>query len=285
MKKKNNRYFYIERAIQDLKTLVIYFNVTRPQYEKAYKDDSGKFSKDLLLKSIEFLSSWNGRSKDEKKRLAFKYVKCSTAFNYTFGIPCELIQKVLGVYRDENNKKCRISIDDVAPSLIQSGFMRVINDGRKIDYKTKKVKCWWTKKYLLKNEKYWFMLLDDKRYSSISTFPYASERVKGIVCEWIKGIKDKSNMKPIGKEELFTMYKSGGINAIDFMELSSALFGMDLTKWYEMKKDEGSVDNEDTTTDAQKKDFWNRIANGNLPMIKDESFRTMVSEMTSKYKN
>lgn len=50
MKSKKDLSFYVQRAVDDFKTLVIYFNVTRPQYEPAFKVD-GKFSIKKLMET------------------------------------------------------------------------------------------------------------------------------------------------------------------------------------------------------------------------------------------
>lgn len=49
MKSKKDLKFYVQRAVDDFKTLVIYFNVVRPQYEPAFRDKDGKFSIKKLM--------------------------------------------------------------------------------------------------------------------------------------------------------------------------------------------------------------------------------------------
>lgn len=135
MKTKKDRQFYIDRAIDNFKTLVIYFCVTRPQFEKSYKVN-GKFSIDELLKQMDFVSRWDNQTKDFQKHNHSIYTKYSAAFNYTFGMPSRLVEKVLGCYRDENGKQVRVSIDDVLAPLLKTNQLKILNDGRKIDYKT-----------------------------------------------------------------------------------------------------------------------------------------------------
>ena len=102
-----NRDYYMRRAEVGFKTLVIYFSVTRPQYEKAYHK-GGKFDKDVLLRQMDFLSSWEKRSKREKELLAKRYSDYARTFNYTFDIPVGLVKEILGKYR-----RTRISIKDI----------------------------------------------------------------------------------------------------------------------------------------------------------------------------
>lgn len=209
MKNKQDKSYYINRAINDFKSLVIYFNVTRPQYEHNYHRD-GKFSLDKLQKQFDFLSGWNKRSASDKRDLAKLYATYSKTFNLTFGIPYHLVEKVLGCYRDANGKKIRISIDEVVPKLVEEGFMTEINAGRKVDYKTHEVKCYWTKKYLLKNVKYWFNLFNDKRYHDISTFPSASSRIKKIIFDFVRSFsKEEKKETPIISQNKIMEYFNG----------------------------------------------------------------------------
>ena len=158
-----NRDYYMRRAEVGFKTLVIYFSVTRPQYEKAYHKD-GKFDKDVLLRQMDFLSSWDKRSKREKELLAKRYSEYARTFNYTFDIPVGLVKEILGKYR-----RSRISIKEITDKLEAEGWLEVKNAGTR----TKKgedgkahVVCWWHKKYLIANRKHWLQLLSDQKYSN-----------------------------------------------------------------------------------------------------------------------
>jgi hypothetical protein len=73
--------------------------------------------------------------------------------------------------------------------LVKENFIKVVNDGKKFkknEDNTYSVKCWWKKKYLLANEKYWYTLMEDPRYRDIDKFPNASDRVKKIIMNWRK---------------------------------------------------------------------------------------------------
>ena len=186
-----NKQDALKRAIDDFKQLVIYFDVTRPQHEKNYFKD-GKFNRTKMIDQHKFLDSWNSKSRSDKKSLSKVYSKYSETFNLTFGIPRELISSIIGSYRDDDGKKHRILIGDVICPLVEKNFIKVVNDGKKFnkdDDGNYKVKCWWNKKYLLKNDKYWFKLLSDPKYSNIETF--ASKRVRNIVFNWISKFKKK----------------------------------------------------------------------------------------------
>lgn len=180
-----NRDYYMRRAEVGFKTLVIYFSVTRPQYEKAYHKD-GKFNKDVLIRQMDFLSTWDNRSKREKELLARRYSEYARTFNYTFDIPVGLVKEILGKYR-----RSRISIKEITDKLKAEGWLEVKNAGTR----TKKgedgkahVVCWWHKKYLIANKKYWLQLLSDEKYSDYQKYPRDEEgfvqRAVSIIAEY-----------------------------------------------------------------------------------------------------
>lgn len=88
MKPKYDKNYYLELASNTFKYIVIYFDVTRPQYEKNYRYN-GRFSIDELLKQIGILKGFN--EKDPKVINDYNNVRnrsrYETTSNYTFGIP------------------------------------------------------------------------------------------------------------------------------------------------------------------------------------------------------
>lgn len=187
MKIKKNRQFYIERAKKDFKTLVIYFNVTRPKHEPIFRNPATNvFNLNKLLKMFDLLRDWKNKPYEYKREHKFQQSIIQKKINYTFGIPSRLIEKVLGCYIDENNKQKRISIDEVVTPLIEEGFLKKINAGSKIDFNTGGKKFCWSAKYRLANSSYWMRLLKDPRFDKLETYPHASERVKKIIFEWKK---------------------------------------------------------------------------------------------------
>lgn len=182
-KPKHDLRFYIDRAVKDFKTLVIYFNVTRPQYEEQFKDN-GKFSTEKLMGVMRFLNGGWKKADDIRK-----YNRLSAVYNYTFGIPNELVRKTLGEYVDENGKHHRIPVTPIVKWLQKEGWLGETTDAGKGFVKDKesgkwKTVCQWRKKYPLANVKYWFKLLSDENYSDINGFPNASPRIKKIIMDW-----------------------------------------------------------------------------------------------------
>lgn len=182
-----NKQEAIKIAKKDFKDLVIYFNVTRPQIvgKNYFKD--GKFNIDVFRKQINFLNTWEKKTRIEKNKLSKLYSQYSATFNYVFGIPSELVATVLGFYRDNDGKKCRVLLDEV----LDNNLITVVNSGKKFNRSKDgnyTVKCWWNKKYLFTNEKYWFKLMSEKKYMSIETF--GSDRLIDIIFTWIKNSKN-----------------------------------------------------------------------------------------------
>lgn len=185
MKMNRDREYYLRRATKGFKTLVVYFCVTRPQYETAYHKD-GKFSKKELMRQMDFLSNWKSRSRREKELLAKNYATYSRTFNYTFDIPRKLVSDVLGAYQDETGKLVRIHCDEVVDKLVADGFIDKVNHGTRgkvDDDGNYKVKAYWTNKYLLANRDYWLKLLADPKYSDYTKYPLDDE---GFVLRAIK---------------------------------------------------------------------------------------------------
>lgn len=216
-----NRDYYMRRAEVGFKTLVIYFSVTRPQYEKAYHKD-GKFDKNVLMRQMDFLSSWDKRSKREKELLAKRYSQYARTFNYTFDIPVRLVKEILGKYR-----RLRISIKEITDKLEAEGWLEVKNAGTR----TKKgedgkahVVCWWHKKYLIANRKYWLQLLSEKKYSDYKKYPRDEEgfveRAVSIIAKYRKNTikteeKDMTTVEEL-KEEFIS--EAGQVERVQEVE-------------------------------------------------------------------
>ena len=207
MKTKKNKDYYVERAKEALRTLVIYFDITRPMNSKAYKVD-GKFSITAYKNQMKFLAEWKKRDPQSKKKLAALYDRVLSAYNYNQGIPSELIQSVCGLYFNEDGRRVRVPLTEVVDALVADGFIRPRDKQPKGGAKFNKgddgtytKKCWWANKYLLANERRQYAMMGDKRYMSIETFPKPSDPVKyqgyrlarNVIFKWIKNTKMKKS--------------------------------------------------------------------------------------------
>ena len=175
MKTKHDKEYYVQRAVDGFKTLIIYQCVTRPQFDPAYKVN-GRFSKDKLFEESEFFSKWETMGQQARRRYAKMYAEHSKHHNLAFGLDCRLVEKILGSYRDEEGRQVRISIDEVLQNL--KGWVKCTGNGTK----TKKNKegkaevvCWWRKKYFIASKEYWLRLLDDPKYSDLEKYPRATD--------------------------------------------------------------------------------------------------------------
>lgn len=265
MKNKKDKTFYISRAKRDIRDLFIYFNITRPQYERAYFKD-GKFSLKELLRQMEFLDGWSDRNRIEKKSLAGSYSAYSKTFNYVFGIPKDLIGKVAGVYYDEDGNQHRVNYEQVIDDLVKEGFIKVVNAGRKFDRTEDgqyKVKCWWCKKYIMANRKQWIKLMTDDKYRDINK--YGSDRLRKIVFKWNEQFRHKD---PIEKEVVLDMFNKKGIGVDEAVVIWSKIFNIErerLVGW--LKRFESVKDTYKWHSEATKKErieFWSRLYLGNI---------------------
>ena len=184
MNKKLTKDDAVKRAAQDFKTLIIYYNVTRPQQLPYFKKD-GKFSIKEMKRQINF----GGKSMDEIRRMnldeiQFKnFMACQAHYNYTFGIPSERVKKVLSSYRDEFGKTHYIHISDVLP-IVEA-------DIGTIEHKSHG-EAWGKYSFCGK----WMMddkirdnYLKDKKWSNIFTAPNISKRFKKYIEGWIEADK------------------------------------------------------------------------------------------------
>ena len=207
MKTKKNKDYYVERAKEALRTLVIYFDITRPMNSKAYKVD-GKFSITVYKNQMKFLAEWKKRDPQSKKKLAALYDRVLSAYNYNQGIPHELLVEICGRYFNEDGRRVRVPLTEVVDALVADGFIRPRDKQPKGGAKFNKgddgtytKKCWWANKYLLANERRQYAMMGDKRYMSIETFPKPSDPVKyqgyrlarNVIFKWIKNTKMKKS--------------------------------------------------------------------------------------------
>ena len=190
-----DRNYYIRRAKTGLRILVIYFCATRPRYEKSYFTN-GKFDETKLRKDIDFLKKWDSMTQRQKDIHCGDYTKIASRYNYTFGIPCRLVESILG----EDGDGKRIPESEVVNALVERGWLEVENAGARQEQDKDKVwhkKCWWKKKYLLKNPKTWLMYLRNPNYSGVEHYPLDKD---GFVLRAIKLIK-KWREKTMGKKK------------------------------------------------------------------------------------
>lgn len=276
-KPKMDLRFYIERAVKDFKTLVIYFNVTRPQYEPAFRDKNGKFSFDKL-KNIQHYLKAGWRVADDVR----KYNRLSAAYNYTFGIPNELVRKVLGEYVDDNGKHIRIPVKSIVNHLQKVGFLgKVTNDGKSLvkDKETGKYRtiCHWRQKYPLANVKYWAKLISDENYRDLDTIPNASSRVKRIIMKWhMSWAGDKQDAKQ-DNEVKTSDSESRGRELVKYVENIVSIIGQTNIRRTEIEELRKMRDSEvERICDLMKKHYLDSRASNRAKWERSSTIKTAI---------
>lgn len=292
MKTKEDKNFYLTRAVRRFVKVMHYYNITRVKSEKSYHID-GKFNLDKFKHQMKFLNDWNNKSNEEKNRESKgnrqAYTKYSTVWNYTTGIPYELIKEVLGTYRDSNGIRHKISLDEVISILEKKDIIKVINYGSKFksdDSGKYRPKCHWHTKYLFKNEKYWYKMMNSNNYDNWWNFIKKNDD-KGFHKIWVKWVNKFRNEEPITREDIYKMWRMGGINLKVCVNLDRRLFNTPKEKieaWLKkvfaskIKYNKDKIDYEDNTDYKDKMKFWNRIVYGNL---KNAEFPYAVNEFVN----
>lgn len=173
MRLEKSREQVLKERAADLRTLFIYFSVTRLQQCQTYWT-TGFFSWDRFQFAREFYKDWKAgkiRKTIENRKL---YGKLLAAWNETLGIPTELISDVIGKFRHQ-----RIPFDEVKSMVTGYNHIR----GGKRVYKGQ-VKGSFLGKYIPSSGIEWKGMIEDERYASLDTIPDASERVKKIIRKW-----------------------------------------------------------------------------------------------------
>ena len=194
MKQKYDKQYYLELASKTFKYIVIYFDVTRPQYEKNYRFN-GRFSIDELLKQIGILKGFN--EKDPKVINDYNNVRnrsrYETTSNYTFGIPSWITEKLQFRYFDDNGNRKRLTVDEIVQYVSEHHFkITEVNKGKKnkiVD--GKKTIVSWNKKYLIDDTELWKSMFNDRRNLRIETMDGVTTIAIKLINEFNKNFNNK----------------------------------------------------------------------------------------------
>lgn len=194
MKQKYDKQYYLGLASNTFKYIVIYFDVTRPQYEKNYRRN-GRFSIDELLKQIGILKGFN--EKDPKVINDYNNVinrsRYETTSNYTFGIPKWILEKLQFRYFDENGNRKRLTVDEIVQYVSEHHFkITEVNKGKKnkiVD--GKKTIVSWNKKYLIDDTELWKSMFNDRRNLRIETMDGVTTLAVKLIDEFNKKFNKK----------------------------------------------------------------------------------------------
>ena len=191
---RKNKQYYLELASKTFKYIVIYFDVTRPQYENNYRQN-GRFSIDELLKQIAIL---NGFTEKNPEVIYDNYnvmnrSRFETTFNYTFNVPKWILGKLQFRYFDENGNRKRLTVDEIVDYVSANYFkINVLNKGKKnkiVD--GKKTIVSWNKKYLIDDTELWKSMFNDKRNLRIETMDGVTTIAIKLIDEFNKKFNNK----------------------------------------------------------------------------------------------
>ena len=260
MKPKYDKQHYLELASNTFKYIVIYFDVTRPQYEKNYRFN-GRFSIDELIKQIAILNGFTQKN-ENVTGIHYNVINRSrfeTTFNYTFGIPSWMIKKLQFQYFDDNGIRQQLTVDEIVQSVSDNYFkIKVVNKGKKnkiVD--GKKTIVSWNTKYLIDDTEIWKSMFNDRRNLRIETMEGVTTRAVKLIDEFNKKFNNKFSeehkkqgkakveavkkeiqpekkepvnqvkqipLKPATFETLKYVYENGGISDIYFKWFAKEIF-------------------------------------------------------------
>lgn len=228
MKPKYDKQYYLELASNTFKYIIIYFDVTRPQYEKNYRFN-GRFSIDELLKQIAILK---GFTEKDKSITGINYnvmnrSRFETTFNYTFGIPSWIINKLQFRYFDENGNRKRLTVDEIVQYVSEHHFkIREINKGKKNRMVNgEKSIVSWNKKYLLEDSELWKSMFNDRRNLKIETMEGVTTLAVKLIDKFNKDYNSKfKEMKKAKKVKKDTNIKQEKKEPVNQVQLKQATF-------------------------------------------------------------
>lgn len=255
MKPKYDKQYYLELASNTFKYIVIYFDVTRPQYEKNYRYN-GRFSIDELIKQIAILKGFTEKNPEViyDNYKVMNRSRFETTFNYTFGIPSWITEKLQFRYFDDNGNRKRLTVDEIVQYVSEHHFkITEVNKGKKnkiVD--GKKTIVSWNKKYLIDDTELWKSMFNDKRNLMIETMDGVTTLAVKLIDEFNKKFNNKFNeikkakktknidipqenkehvnqvkqmpLKPATFETIKYVYENGGLSDIYFKWFAKEIF-------------------------------------------------------------
>lgn len=183
-KKKNDSEVLSERA-KDLETLIYYFSVTRVFQCKEYHDKCGGFSYIKFKTQKGWVLYWKDKTPEFQNKHYKTHAIYQKTYNEVLGIPCELLNDILGEYPESGK---RIKFAEALEVIGGEAKWTVVNDGRDAytDKETNQriVKDSWNRKVYPALPLVWVRLLHNPQYVRLDTIPNASDRAKEIIHAW-----------------------------------------------------------------------------------------------------
>jgi len=165
----------LKERIADVKTLLLYFNVTRVRQYYIKRDGTSDFVLASWESDFRFYESCKNKRITRSTANRVMAGKLRKAFNEIHDIPYSLLYKVLGWYGSER----RIVLDDIPEAFV--GYKKY-EAGKKV-YKGE-IKDSFCRKWIMEDKMLLRSLLCDPSYDRVETIPNASKRVIGIIQKW-----------------------------------------------------------------------------------------------------
>lgn len=185
MRTKKDYDTVLQERARDLQTLIYYFSVTRVMRCEAYHDVYGGFSYTKFKTQKGWVTYWNDKPQSFKDKHCKTHAIYQKTYNEVLGIPCDLINDMLGEYIPERK---RISFDEALNVIGGTEKWKVVVKGQDAytDKETNKriVKDSWSRKVYPENPRVWTQLLHNGSYNRVETIPNASKRAIEIIKAW-----------------------------------------------------------------------------------------------------
>ena len=174
MNHKKDYNVVLEERVQDVETLLIYFNVTT--IREYYKQRDGDFYISAFDVDMDFFNAYRNGMIPKTIAARVRFGKIRSATNKANGIPWKLMYSAIGKFRSKD-----INREDIFKSI--HGF-RFVKHGQKF-YKGNCI-AKWNDKWLMENKTTLRNLLCDERYdwNEEIGIPSASKRIIGIINKW-----------------------------------------------------------------------------------------------------
>ena len=175
MRAKKDYAIVVAERVQDLKTLIEYFSVTRVMHCPEYEDRCvpGQFSWDRFHSARIFYVQYRKKQITRNWPTKVRFRQLQQAWNDTLGIPKPLMDLVVGVFRGK-----RIPRKILYSQILDWKYTKGAN------------KMWRGRQHVFEgyftatNDVYWKSLLHNPAYSTYQTIPNISDRMKKILEKW-----------------------------------------------------------------------------------------------------
>lgn len=175
MRLKKDYETVLKERIEDVKTLLLYFNVTRVRQYYTWRDGTSEFILASYDSDGRFWSAWKNKKIKPTPINRVNAGKLRKVWNKIHDIPWKLLHTAIGKFRHSD-----IRVGEVM-KYFENDYKK-FEAGKKV-YKGD-VKDSWCGKWIMIDKPHMMELLADPRYDNVETIPGASQRIIGIIKKW-----------------------------------------------------------------------------------------------------